>query len=110
MTGKVLDSWTLTKPADWEPDFNVRNLFTSYFISNYSTTDFLESTGADSALSFFICTHALASACALPCSVPGHSSLFPITHMLGHQPVLISALCQQAVQGIHEKPAAPFRV
>lgn len=45
MNGKVLDSWTLTKPMDWEPDFNVRNLFTSYFISNYSTTDFLESTG-----------------------------------------------------------------
>ena len=47
MTGAVLDSWVLQKPADWEPDFNVRNLFTSYFISNYSTTDFLESTGTE---------------------------------------------------------------
>ena len=45
MTGRVLDSWTLTKPANWEPDYNVRNLFTSYFISNFTTSDFLESTG-----------------------------------------------------------------
>jgi len=45
MNGAMLDSWILQKPPDWEPDFNVRNLFTSYFISNYSTTDFLESTG-----------------------------------------------------------------
>ena len=45
MTGRVLDSWTLRKPADWAPDYNVRNLFTSYFISNFTTSDFLESTG-----------------------------------------------------------------
>ena len=45
MTGRVLDSWTLRKPANWAPDYNVRNLFTSYFISNYTTSDFLESTG-----------------------------------------------------------------
>ena len=45
MTGGVLDSWVLQKPVDWEPDYNVRNLFTSYFISNYTTSDFLESTG-----------------------------------------------------------------
>ena len=45
MTGKVLDSWSLLKPLNWQPDFNVRNLFASYFISNYTTSDFLESTG-----------------------------------------------------------------
>lgn len=34
MTGKFLDSWSLHKPLNWQPDFNVRNLFASYFISN----------------------------------------------------------------------------
>ena len=71
MNGKVLDSWILTKPADWEPDFNVRNLFTSYFISNYSTTDFLESTGTYCP-SIFPITHmlhiSLCSSCPLPAS------------------------------------------
>ena len=78
MTGKVLDSWILTKPADWEPDFNVRNLFTSYFISNYSTTDFLESTGADSPFPFPICAHAWLSACAQDCpGQPGFKGELP---------------------------------
>ena len=45
MTGRVLDSWTLQKPAQWQPDAVVRNLFEQYFISNYTETDFLEKTG-----------------------------------------------------------------
>ena len=70
MNGKVLDSWVLTKPMDWEPDFNVRNLFTSYFISNYSTTDFLESTGTQTALpSSGLCCRV--STTVLLCCAPG---------------------------------------
>ena len=46
MTGRVLDSWVLQKPAKWQPDVVVRNLFEQYFISNYTETDFLEKTGA----------------------------------------------------------------
>ena len=46
MSGKVLDSFALRKPTDWEADYVVRNLFEQYFISNYTTFDFLEDTGA----------------------------------------------------------------
>ena len=71
MNGKILDSFVLQKPADWEPDFNVKNLFTSYFISNYSTTDFLESTGAQTSSCgpFHCCSLTLMSCCAI---VPAH--------------------------------------
>lgn len=48
MTGRVLDSWALQKPARWQPDVVVRNLFEQYFISNYTEIDFLEKTGAPS--------------------------------------------------------------
>ena len=46
MSGKVLDTWMLKKPPEWQPDYVVRNLFEQYFISNYTETDFLERTGA----------------------------------------------------------------
>lgn len=46
MSGKLLDSFALKKPADWEADYVVRNLFEQYFISNYTSFDFLEDTGA----------------------------------------------------------------
>lgn len=46
MNGKVLDTITLLKPADWEADYVVRNLVEQYFISNYTSFDFLEDTGA----------------------------------------------------------------
>lgn len=46
MSGKLLDSFALNKPADWEADYVVRNLFEQYFISNYTSFDFLEDTGA----------------------------------------------------------------
>ena len=82
MNGKVLDSFILQKPAGWEPDFNVRNLFTSYFISNYSTTDFLESTGMQT--------------CSLiPCSAAESPSS------------RIVLLCQHAVWCSARKLAAP---
>ncbi|EIE21772.1 Metallo-dependent phosphatase [Coccomyxa subellipsoidea C-169] len=48
MTGKLLDSFSLFKPAEWEADYVVRNLFEQYFISNYSSFDFLEDTGIPS--------------------------------------------------------------
>ncbi|KAK9918496.1 hypothetical protein WJX75_004496 [Coccomyxa subellipsoidea] len=48
MSGKVLDSFALRKPTDWEADYVVRNLFEQYFISNYTTFDFLEDTGIPS--------------------------------------------------------------
>ena len=50
MSGKVLDSWMLEKPLDWQPDYVVRNLFEQYFISNYTETDFLERTGTSEQL------------------------------------------------------------
>ncbi len=50
MTGKMLDSFSLFRPAEWEPDYVVRNLFEQYFISNYTSFDFLEDTGARSLL------------------------------------------------------------
>ncbi|CAL8471735.1 g11277 [Coccomyxa elongata] len=48
MSGKLLDSFALNKPADWEADYVVRNLFEQYFISNYTSFDFLEDTGIPS--------------------------------------------------------------
>jgi hypothetical protein len=45
MTGRVLDAWTLTKPANWQADYYVRSFFEQYFISNYTAGDFLENTG-----------------------------------------------------------------
>ena len=49
MTGNVLDVWTLRKPANWEANLVVRNVFEQYFISNYTAGGFLENTGTFSA-------------------------------------------------------------
>ena len=45
ISGRVLDSWTLYKPPDWQPNLLARAIAQQLFISNYTKTSWIEDPG-----------------------------------------------------------------